>query len=150
MMYLFRKSARRGRGCREGFTLLELIVVITIIGILGTMVVVKVGGWTAKAKETRIKTDLKSIVHAADLFQAATGRYPESLEELKSGKTDAASGDGDSGLSLQNTKDPFNNEYIYEIGSDGKPHARCYGKDASPGGEGDNKDYEEPEGGEGL
>jgi general secretion pathway protein G len=134
---------------RTGFTLLELIVVITIIGILGTLVVVKVSTLPAKARVTKIKHDLKAIVHAAELFQASTGRLPESLEELKSGKSASGSaGEEDSGLSLGQTKDPWNNEYIYEMTPDGKVRARCLGKDGAEGGDGENKDYEEPEAGE--
>ncbi len=138
----FHPETRRRSMLRKGFTLLELIVVITIIGILGTMVVVKVGGWTSKAKEAKIKNDLKSIIDAAEMWQAATGRYPESLEELKGGKTI----DGeDTGIKVENTKDPWSNEYLYELSTDGSPRVRCLGADGMEGGDGDNKDYEMPQ-----
>jgi general secretion pathway protein G len=135
------KQTRRS-WARRGFTLLELIVVITIIGILGTMVVVKVGGWAGKARVAKIKQDLKAIISAAEMYQVSTGRYPQTLEELKSGKAPDGT---DIGSSIEQTKDPWNNEYLFEIGPDGKPRARCLGMDGTEGGEGDNKDYEEPE-----
>jgi general secretion pathway protein G len=129
---------------RKGFTLLELIVVITIIGILGTLVVVKVQGWVEKARIEKIKSDLREIIKAAEIYQVATGGYPSSLEELKSGKDQQGN---EIGSQIGETKDPWNNDYLYEIGGDGKPHARCLGHDNQEGGEGPNKDYDYPEAG---
>ena len=139
-----RGGPRRLARSRRGFTLLELIVVITIIGILGTLVVVRVSGYTGRARTEKIKADLKAIIHAAELFEASQGRVPQTLEELKSGKDQ----DGkDVGFTLGATKDPWNNEYIYEI-TNGKPHVRCLGADGRKGGDGENQDFEEssPEG----
>ena len=137
-----RRSDRSPRTAR-GFTLLELIVVITIIGILGTLVVVRVASLPEKARKTKIETDLKQIIHAAELYQASCGSLPQSIEELKNGK--CADGTTDSGVSLGDTKDPWNNDYLYEVGSDGKAHVRCLGRDNAEGGDGENKDYEFPE-----
>ena len=139
-----RNVQQRGRRrlLEAGFTLLELIVVITIIGILGTLVVVRVASMPERARQTKIKTDLQSIIHAAELYQASCGSVPQTLEELKSGK---CSDGTDSGISLGDTKDPWNNEYLYEVGSDGKPHVRCLGRDNQEGGEGENADREYPE-----
>jgi general secretion pathway protein G len=139
----FAPASSRGSMISAGFTLLELIVVITIIGILGTLVVVRVASMPERARQTKIKTDLQSIIHAAELYQASCGSIPSTLEELKSGK--CPDGSTDSGISLGDTKDPWNNEYLYEVGSDGKPHVRCLGKDNAESGEGENVDHEYPE-----
>jgi len=135
-------AGRTSARLRKGFTLLELIVVITIIGILGTLVVVKVQGWVDKARVAKIQNDLKAIVKAAEIYQISTGIYPSTLEELKAGKAPDGT---DVGSSIEETKDPWGNEYFYEIGSEGKPRARCLGMDGVEGGEGPNKDYEEPQ-----
>ena len=128
---------------RRGFTLLELIVVITIIGILGTLVVVKVQGWVGEARKTKIKTDLKAIYDAAEHYYMQFSSYPTSIEEMKSGQK-GPNGD-EFNSPIDNAKDPWNNDYLYEQGSDGKPHVRCLGKDNTEGGEGENKDYEYPD-----
>ena len=124
----------------RGFTLLELIVVITIIGILGTLVVVKVTGFVGKAKDLKIKTDLKAIVQAATYYQLETGSYPEDLEQLKSGVAD----DGSKTTKVDKAVDPWGNEYEYEL-VNGEPTARCLGKDGTEGGEGEDTDYTYPE-----
>ncbi len=130
-------SSKKKKG---GFTLLELIVVITIIGLLGTLVVVKVGGVLFKANSTKVKSDLKAIVNAANMWKAMKGYYPESIEDLVRG-VDA---DGNQVVQIEPQKDPWGNEYFYTIEND-KPVAYCYGMDGQEGGEGDNQDYVYPE-----
>lgn len=131
---------------RKGFTLLELIVVITIIGILGTLVVVRVAGVGGQARITKIKYDIHAIAEAAEMMYAQTGRYPQTLEEVKSGNPGGAgSADQKASITVEKTKDPWNNEYIYELDSSGKPHVRCLGRDGAQGGEGDDLDYEYPD-----
>lgn len=135
-----RATGRTGTRKRHGFTLLELIVVITIIGLLGTFVVVKVGPAIMKTQKTKIRHDLKAIVEAAEMYYYMNGSYPASLDELASGTTE----DGDPTIGLEKTSDPWNNSYEYEL-IEGKPKAYCYGRDGESGGEGDDTDYEYPE-----
>ena len=139
------ERARRGTRSRRGFTLLELIVVITIIGILGTLVVVKVSSLPAQARRTKITADLKAINSAAEIFYVQAGRYPESLDELKQGTqgSPGEAGTVDSLLKADSTKDPWGQEYLYELDPSGKPRVRCLGRDGTEGGEGDNQDFEE-------
>lgn len=128
---------------RRGFTLMELIVVITIIGILGTIVLVKVVGRVGQARDVKVRTDLQAIYSAAKMYYLDTGYWPESIEQLVNPKH-PVTGDPTPGGLEKTPKDPWNNEYVYEL-TDTGAIIRCLGRDNSPSGEGEDRDYEWPE-----
>jgi general secretion pathway protein G len=72
----------RGKG--RGFTLIELIVVVAIIGILATIAVPAMRTAPQRAREAALKEDLFTMRSCLDQFHADRGRYPTSLEELVS------------------------------------------------------------------
>lgn len=74
-------SRKRRRGSR-GFTLIELVVVVSIIGILAAIALVNVRGAQRKTAETVLKADLHNMRKAIDDFYADRQRYPSSLQEL--------------------------------------------------------------------
>lgn len=73
---------RRDRKRQQGFTLIELIVVVTIIGILAGMAVTNVRYAQAKAREAALRDDLFEMRKAIDNFYADKQRYPTDLNEL--------------------------------------------------------------------
>src|SRR5262245_60156892 len=126
---------------RGGFTLLELIVVITIIGLLAGTVVVATRGLPAKGRRTRVMQDLRQILTVAESIYLEQGRYPDTIEEMINVKTEG----GQEGMaSLESyPKDPWNHEYVYEV-LDGKPKVTCLGSDNQPGGDGEAADVTLP------
>ena len=66
----------------KGFTLVELLIVIIIIGILAGMMMLSTGGATAKAEATKIVADLRNMKAAAVMVYADSGKWPTELKSL--------------------------------------------------------------------
>lgn len=99
-----------------GFTLVEMIVVIAIIGILATLVVVRYSGQTDQAKVAAAKSQLAQLEGAVISFQSNVGRLPKSLVELvekPSGVSNWQEGGYLKGKSVP--KDPWGNEYVLKV-----------------------------------
>lgn len=73
---------RRRTRQQKGFTLIELIVVVTIIGILAGIAMVQVKNMTIKAREAALMSNLYELRKAIDNFYADKQRYPANLQEL--------------------------------------------------------------------
>jgi general secretion pathway protein G len=77
---------------RRGFTLVELLIVIAIIGILSVVVVVAVGGAQAKSRDTKRKADIKAISMALESYKSFQSAYPKAPESDVSGCTNDRNG----------------------------------------------------------
>ena len=66
----------------SGFTLIEILIVMTIIAILATILIPSIGGFDSEAKVTTTKSNLNTLRTSITLFRAKNGRYPENLQEL--------------------------------------------------------------------
>lgn len=141
----------RRRRPEAGFSLVELLVVIAIIGILATTVTVKVVSALGEARVVRAKAEIAEMKKAIDIYQIKnSGRIPESLEDLKN----PTKGD-EEGIMPDLGRDPWGNEYEYEVTGTRKFVIRSLGADGQPGGEGQDRDIdsdhlnEDEEGGSG-
>lgn len=104
------------RSERRGFTLVELLLVIAILGILAAAVVVNFAGQTVKAQIRRTAVDIAAIEQALEMFELEVGRFPSQSEGLAALIDDpGVPGWGGPYLKQKtNPKDPWGNEYQYD------------------------------------
>ncbi|WP_269467308.1 MULTISPECIES: type II secretion system major pseudopilin GspG [unclassified Massilia] len=139
----YRMSQRRRQG---GFTLVEIMVVVVIIGILGMLVVPKLLGRTGEARVTAARTDIATLMQALKLYKLDNQRYPtteQGLQALVQKPTTgpAANGWKEGGYVEKLPKDPWGNNYQYlSPGLHGEVDVFSLGADGQPGGAGEDAD----------
>jgi len=100
---------------RYGFTLVELLLVLVILGILAAIVIPKFSGRTEQAREQQAVTQISTFKTALDAFEIDTGSYPKALSDLIQSPRDAQNWRGPYLQSDTIPKDPWGNDYIYRF-----------------------------------
>ena len=129
----------------RGFTLIELMIVVVILGILATMVVPKILDKPEQARRTKAKVDLRSLQSALAMFKTDTGRFPTTSEGLAALVANpGARNYSQEGYLERVPLDPWGNKYVYlSPGVHNKDYDLVsYGKDGEQGGTGDGADVE--------
>jgi len=120
-----RTRAKRGPSCSTGFTLIEMLIVVAIIGILASIVVVGLNTSRKQARDTRRLADLRGIQTALELYYNKNGYYP-----------------GGIGADLQTvgitvpvdplTGAPYSYTLVGSVGSPGNSYSVCYTPETPP------------------
>ncbi len=130
---------------RSGFTLIEILIVVVIIGILAAVVLPRFAGQTDIARANAARAEMRSLMTALEMFNQRYSRYPTNAEGLRA-LVERPSGveEWPSGGFLDQTSvptDPWDNRYVYvQPGEHGPYDIISYGADGKPGGEGENAD----------
>ena len=141
-----RQPAPAGRRRQCGFTLIEIMVVVIIIGLLAAVIVPSVISKVDEARVAKAKADLQSLETALTMFRLDNSKYPttdQGLQALMVQPTDPSIKHWRQGGYLQRvSKDPWGNDYQYVFPG---THGRDYdlytlGADGQPGGDGNNAD----------
>lgn len=131
----------------KGFTLLELLVVLVIIGLLASYVGPKYFAQVNKSEATLAKAQLTAFEKALDTFRLDVGRYPTTEEGLKAlmvQPSDAANWNGPY-LKKEVPPDPWGRPYQYRSpGPKGEFEIKTLGKAGTPGGSGENAEISIP------
>ncbi len=128
----FKKLNHKRRLAQRGFTLIEVMIVVVILGVLAAIVVPKILDRPDEARVQKARQDIRAIEGAVSLYKLDNFDYPDTGAGLN-----ALAGD----YLERVPKDPWGNEYQYlSPGINGSYDIYSFGKDGSPGGEGVNAD----------
>jgi general secretion pathway protein G len=133
---------------RRGFTLIEIMVVMVILGILAGLIIPRIMGRPEEARRTKARIQIESIETALKLYKLDNGSYPTTEQGLQAlveppsvGKLANAWREGGYLEKGRVPKDPWDNEYVYLCpGIHGDFDLVSYGADGETGGEGKDMD----------
>lgn len=99
------KETRLAIGGQRGFTLIEILVVVSIIGLLASVVLVGLGGFRERGRDARRIADLRSLQNGLEIYYAKNNEYPATLDTIVS-----------AGIGVNKIpKDPLGRDYLYSL-----------------------------------
>ncbi len=135
------KRSSVGSG-QQGFTLLEILIVVAIIAILAAVVAPKIIGRVDDAQISKVKSDVSALESALELYRLDNFQYPSTDQGLEA-LVEKPSGDPEprnwksGGYIKRLEKDPWGNDYLFLYpGEHGEVDIYSLGEDGQPGGEG--------------
>ncbi len=135
---------RRRRRQQRGFTLMELLVVLAILGLLVSLVGPQVLNQLGGAKTKTAKIQIRDLEQALEIYKLDVGRFPSTSEGLEALVSKPGNATGWNGPYLKGGKvpnDPWNREYNYKYpGEKAEMDIFSYGLNGSPGGDGEDAD----------
>jgi len=142
------KKLKQKKSRQAGFTLIELMVVIIILGVLAGLIIPRIMGRPDEARQAKAKIQMEALESALKLYKLDNGGYPTTEQSLRAlveaptigniPKNWCQGGYLEKG---KMPKDPWRNDFIYvSPGSHSDFDLTCLGADREPGGEGVNKD----------
>jgi general secretion pathway protein G len=135
---------RKQRRGESGFTLLELLVVLAIMGMLAAIIAPQVIKYLGTSRTKTAQVQIQNVMAALELYRLDVGRYPTGQEGLQSLVTAPPSAPNWNGPYLKKDsalKDPWGAAYIYQVpGQHGEVDVFTLGQDQKPGGTGEDQD----------
>jgi general secretion pathway protein G len=138
------KKLTPGRRGDAGFTLLELLVVLAILGLLAAIIAPQVIKYLGTSRTQTAKVQVQNVVAALELYRLDVGRYPTPQEGLKALVAAPSTATGWNGPYLRKDSalvDPWGDAYLYRVpGEHGEVDVYSLGSDKQPGGTGEAQD----------
>ena len=128
---------KRRKKNEMGFSLIELLIVMVIMGLLAALVGPRMFGKVGKSKQNAARSQMALLETALDTYRLDVGKYPSDLQSLRT--SDGEKWDGPY-LPKSVPKDPWGHPYVYRRTDNGEVEMISLGANGTEGGEGEDKD----------